>query len=153
METKICTKCKEEVSVERFRIKHGRKHNRSICKDCEAKQQREWRAKNVSRDKANKKAYYDRHPGIRYRERVRVKYKQLGLCPDAVCQFLDNHDGCCDICRKKSDKLHLDHNHVTNAIRGRLCNSCNTSLGKFKDSEALLLRAIEYLKQKPVVDS
>ena len=55
------------------------------------------------------------------------------------------HNGFCAICKIES-KLFIDHNHSSGSVRGLLCLSCNFGLGHFKDSEALLLSAIEYLK-------
>ena len=76
---------------------------------------------------------------------------------------LDDYEGMaksqnyrCAICHKeetaKSNKgfvkcLAVDHCHETGRIRGLLCQACNTALGKFKDDEALLKSAINYLKE------
>lgn len=56
---------------------------------------------------------------------------------------------CCDICGS-SDKLVLDHCHVTDKFRGWLCNECNTGLGKLGDSLDRAKRAVEYLEGKIV---
>jgi hypothetical protein len=40
----------------------------------------------------------------------------------------------------------LDHDHVTGAFRGFICDSCNTGMGKFRDNPDLMQRAIDYLK-------
>jgi len=50
----------------------------------------------------------------------------------------------CEICGS-STRLCIDHDHGTGAIRGRLCESCNYGLGKFKDSAARLMAAAKYL--------
>jgi hypothetical protein len=52
---------------------------------------------------------------------------------------------CCEICKKKSDKLFVDHDHDTNEIRDLLCNACNWGLGQFKDNPKYLLAAANYL--------
>lgn len=56
----------------------------------------------------------------------------------------------CEICGS-ADNLYLDHDHKSGDIRGTLCCACNSALGKFRDSEEILLRAIEYLKKKPLI--
>lgn len=43
--------------------------------------------------------------------------------------------------------LQVDHNHETKQVRDLLCHSCNTGLGKFKDSVELLEAATQYLKR------
>ena len=53
----------------------------------------------------------------------------------------------CDICGSVTKPLDLDHNHGTGKIRGFLCRSCNTALGKFQDSIQILEKAIVYLQK------
>jgi hypothetical protein len=53
--------------------------------------------------------------------------------------------GLCAVCKIKKAE-HIDHDHVTNKVRGLLCFTCNTSLGKMNDSIPILMRAIKYLK-------
>ena len=57
----------------------------------------------------------------------------------------------CCICNKRSivdvtAKIVLDHCHITGAARDWICDSCNTGLGRFKDSVSLLKDAIAYLQ-------
>jgi hypothetical protein len=50
----------------------------------------------------------------------------------------------CPICRR-APAVHVDHDHVTLAIRGVLCADCNTGMGQMRDNSWVLRRAIEYL--------
>lgn len=57
----------------------------------------------------------------------------------------------CPICRKTTipgltSKVVLDHDHRTGRVRGWICDSCNTGIGRFKDDVELLKSAIEYLE-------
>jgi len=57
----------------------------------------------------------------------------------------------CPICHKitipgLTSKVVLDHNHETGHIRGWICDSCNTGIGRFKDDITLLENAIKFLK-------
>jgi hypothetical protein len=57
----------------------------------------------------------------------------------------------CPICSKRTIagvtcRIVLDHNHTTGNIRGWICDSCNTGIGRFKDDIALLRRAIQFLE-------
>lgn len=59
----------------------------------------------------------------------------------------------CPICQKitipgLTSKVVLDHDHSNGRIRGWICDSCNTGIGRFKDDISLLERAIVYLKKK-----
>ena len=67
---------------------------------------------------------------------------QIGL---GVAQSLRSGTRTCDICGR-TQKLEVDHNHQTGAVRGVLCSRCNGALGQFCDNEELLLKAIAYLK-------
>lgn len=70
-----------------------------------------------------------------------------GITPEdyaAMCK----RDPICAICKRADKPLVVDHNHDTDKVRGRLCTNCNTALGKFGDSEEMLTRAIEYLKER-----
>ena len=57
----------------------------------------------------------------------------------------------CPICGKRtiagvSSKVVLDHDHQTGAIRGWICDSCNTGIGRFKDDIELIKSAIKFLE-------
>jgi hypothetical protein len=61
----------------------------------------------------------------------------------------EDNRGPCQICGRVpglADKGNAyDHDHSTGEFRGWLCFDCNTGLGKFKDSPALLQKAVDYL--------
>lgn len=57
----------------------------------------------------------------------------------------------CPICLKRTiagvtSKVVMDHNHKTGEIRGWICDSCNTGIGRFQDDTEILKRAIKFLK-------
>jgi len=70
--------------------------------------------------------------------------------------MLFKQDGCCAICgihhtiihEKTGKALHVDHCHTTGKVRGLLCFTCNSAIGKFKDNIDIIQSAIIYLKQK-----
>jgi hypothetical protein len=51
----------------------------------------------------------------------------------------------CEICQR-TQKLEVDHDHTTGAVRGMLCSRCNGALGQFCDSVEMLKLAIQYLE-------
>jgi hypothetical protein len=55
-----------------------------------------------------------------------------------------SQDGRCAICRRK-ERLVIDHDHSTGAMRGLLCYKHNAALGMFEDSPELMKAAVEYL--------
>ena len=57
----------------------------------------------------------------------------------------------CPICGKRTiagvtSKVVLDHDHRTGKVRGWICDSCNTGIGRFKDDTKLMKRAIRYVE-------
>jgi len=50
----------------------------------------------------------------------------------------------CDICGERI-KVCQDHDHRNHFIRGKLCRSCNLSLGIMKENKENLLNAVRYL--------
>ena len=57
----------------------------------------------------------------------------------------------CPICGKHTIagvtcNVDLDHDHRTGKIRGWICDSCNTGIGRFKDDIGLIQRAIKYVE-------
>lgn len=70
-----------------------------------------------------------------------------GLSPEQYEAMLDESGGRCALCGREA-KLHVDHNHETGKVRGLLCVTCNTGLGKLKVDRgiALLRQAISYIE-------
>ena len=59
-----------------------------------------------------------------------------GLTEDEYQELCRYQEGRCAIC-DTNRKLVVDHDHVTNKVRGLLCRYCNTSLGwyeRYKES-------------------
>ncbi len=58
----------------------------------------------------------------------------------------------CPICSKTTivgiSKVVLDHDHSTGKVRGWLCESCNTGIGRFDDDVGIVSKAIDWLNKK-----
>lgn len=67
---------------------------------------------------------------------------------NAISKYQRNR---CAICGTNSSVLHVDHDHVSNAVRGLLCGSCNRGLGLYKDLTEILQAAIDYLRMPPTM--
>jgi hypothetical protein len=55
----------------------------------------------------------------------------------------------CMICGEDSQRLAVDHDHGTGAVRGLLCGPCNMGLGSFRDRIEVLTAAMSYLQAPP----
>jgi len=130
---KQCAGCREEKPLEDFYKQPTYADGRQRwCKDCHKK-------RNPNLYKQDASSY--RHRTLRSR---------YGIGHDDYLKMLEDQDGGCVICFAQSDTqkhgvLCVDHNHETGEVRGLLCNSCNTSLGRMGDDPQRLLRAAQYL--------
>lgn len=125
-ESKVCTTCKKEKSIEEFsKNQYGKDYRilrRPVCKECYAKKIKI----NPKQKKDFEKTYPKPHLGEEF------------ICP---------------ICSRKFKRLHqndvvLDHSHKDGSVRGWICSSCNTSIGKFGDDPSILKKAIEWILKK-----
>lgn len=68
--------------------------------------------------------------------RQRAAYMRLyryGIAPETYDRLMVEQDGRCALCGVPDDKaprggLHVDHDHITNRVRGLLCIRCNAAL-------------------------
>ena len=121
-DTSWCVKCEKHLPVSFFSKNSGRPYLRTECNKC-----------------------------LNEMAKIRDYLRSRNAYPPDDYQ--------CPICTRKAEDVLglgartqklawvLDHCHETNEFRGWLCQSCNRSLGAFKDSVATLLRAIDYLEQ------
>ena len=79
--------------------------------------------------------------GISLAEYTELCIEQNGQC--AICQQPET-----EMRNGRIKALAVDHDHISGKIRGLLCSSCNTGIGKLKDSVELLQSAIRYLTDR-----
>jgi len=108
---------------------------------------KKYRAKNLDRIKQKSRDNYKKNPSL-YKER-RIKYK-YGMTYEDKEKIFQSQEGRCAICLKpfSMHELHIDHDHITNEVRGLLCPHCNTSLGLLKEDTDILKNMINYLESK-----
>ena len=115
------TKAYTEFAKNQASIK-GEVLRRPVCKKCYSKKK--------PINSKERRIYESNHPGPKIGEKF--------TCP--ICQK--------NIIRKFSNDVNLDHSHIDGKIRGWLCSSCNTSIGKFGEDVETLKRAIKWLKKE-----
>ena len=74
-------------------------------------------------------------------------WRRQGIDP-AAAEALHRAGGGCQICRRTDRRMHIDHDHATGLVRGRLCGPCNQAIGLLNDSPALLEAARKYLTKE-----
>ena len=81
-----------------------------------------------------------------------VRPDVYGLNLGRYNDILDAQRDCCAACGRgfryesRHDTPHIDHDHVTGAVRGLLCGGCNLAIGCLKDSALRALAAAHYLQ-------
>lgn len=151
---KQCSKCKQMKLYEEFHHDKNRKDNYAYwCKACanacnpEKERRYKDRRKQLWHSKPNDHpSKLKKYASNRLRRRAFV----YGITLDEFASLLASQGGACPICGVKfeslpSQNIHLDHCHVTNRIRGILCNKCNVLLGFAGDEPTRLLRAAAYI--------
>lgn len=150
-----CTRC-GETDLSKFGSK-GNGRPRATCRACTNIQNWESRQRVKARDPEK---YYQRRRRWTKETRLRrgpektaildrkTKLKMnYGMTLADFDALLLKQGDVCAICfgPKGARQWHVDHDHKTGAVRGILCNNCNTGLGLFKENQVSLARAIEYL--------
>ena len=145
--SRICKKCGVRKTPEEFHFTGDKTYRRRTCKRCAG---------------VMRKANLASKPPGEWEEHLRKSHlrRKYGISSEEFYKLLKSQEGRCSICRVEMDsttrqnapkKVQVDHDHKTGQVRGLLCFSCNTGLGKFRDSEELLHKAIAYLKDPPNV--
>ena len=133
---KICGACRKSKALDDF--PPNRKNRDGLntkCRECYNEYMRAWYQKN----------------GDTHRARVnsnRTRASKYGLTETQLVEMLGRFDGKCWLCKKRKAKA-VDHCHKSGTVRGVLCVSCNTSLGKLGDTVESLQAAIMYLQGTP----
>lgn len=73
---------------------------------------------------------------------------KYSMSPEEFAELRDAQHDACAICIKKFEKgriIHVDHDHVSGAVRGLLCRGCNQGIGMLEEDVETLQRAIDYL--------
>lgn len=148
MSKKACTKCGKVKDSEKdfypYRNRKGEPRVLPRCKDCSKAISTAWQREN--RDKVNQR---EREKGRTEEQKLQRRLKMYGLTEIEFVALEAAHQDLCAICKESLvEKSNIDHNHDNGAVRGLLCTKCNTGLGAFRDSPALLVRAALYLKDR-----
>lgn len=79
---------------------------------------------------------------------------RYGISPADYQKMYDEQRGMCAICDRcfaksgsRRVRLHVDHCHITERVRGLLCHRCNFAIGLLDDDPARLERAARYLRR------
>lgn len=116
---------------------------------------RAWRARpgNKEKEQLRRKEYR-----LRCKDKIRLSRREHALrCYNLTVEqynlLLEKQGYVCAICgtdkpggNRHSKHFHVDHDHVTGAVRGLLCCNCNRGLGILGDNADNIKRVLVYLE-------
>lgn len=155
-DTKLCKTCNKHLPLSEMK-RHGKNSDGSIrydpiCKHCvkltayDSRYQKDYRQRRKQDGKTHD-SEYARNARLKTQYGITAKqYDEMSEQQNHVCAICGCSETSLGTNTNKVRKLAVDHCHQSGKVRGLLCMSCNTALGKFKDSEQLLINAIKYLK-------
>lgn len=152
VDTKVCSSCKEELSIDSFGVSSGYKGGRrGQCNPCRSKKGlQRYRASPEAR-LAQKKARERNADRYREKDVWRHRERKYGLSKERFFEMLRIQGGACAICGTHDPKgafgvFCVDHCHETGVVRGLLCQSCNVAIGALGDTADSVQRAVDYLR-------
>lgn len=143
-----CTKCKSDKECSEFYPSTLRATTK-WCRQCMTTSARSWRQRNPEKERARVKASHHKYRAkISDTAKWRRLLKTYGVTKDQFVVMLARQEFCCAICNDSlinQPRVSVDHSHVTDKVRGILCNGCNRGIGLLKDNPAVLTRAAQYI--------
>lgn len=77
--------------------------------------------------------------------------KKYGISLNKYNEMLVSQNYKCEICEATVEEngklLAVDHSHVTNKVRGLLCNNCNVAIGFIKDDKEKAIKLAKYIEK------
>lgn len=144
--TKVCYLCNKRKPVKSFfKNAHSPDCLSSACKPCAKAKVADWLSVPENKVRHKRKS---RNHHLRMAHSITLEQYEA---------MLEAQGHACAICKAPNDPkrfLHVDHDHQCcpgnhscgKCVRSLLCYACNAGLGHFRDSPALLEKAVEYLK-------
>ena len=153
----ICVDCRVE-----FTYDHRKGPTRQRCDACTtarkravnaAKAQR-WRQQDPERQRAYSRRAHEKRkddPAFRQRKRDNELMRVYGITRAELDALRAAQGDACAICgggrTGPGTRLHIDHCHKSNRIRGLLCSKCNTAVGLLDDDPVRAEALAIYLRQ------
>jgi len=142
-EYRFCPKCKKDKPRSEYHSHKGNKDGlQSYCIECYGEIHRGYVKKHISKVQERRRRYFKNNKDLIEDKRIQSRH---GITSAERGGLLRKQDGLCAICKSKP-AIHIDHDHITNKVRGLLCNNCNTGLGMFGDNTSLMAAGIKYLE-------
>lgn len=149
---KICNICKISKPLDEFyKVPAGKFGVWAKCIICAKAKYKKYIEENKEHVKAiqtkSKEKRKLEKPNDKFYNFIRAEFQ---MTPDEYEAIRIKQNFKCALCNRSEfefkKRLHLDHCHSSNQVRGLLCSKCNMGLGLFKDNIEVLQKAIIYLQ-------
>lgn len=142
-QSKVCSACNTRKDFSLFsdnKTKKGSPDGKSyVCKSCDSTRHKKWKQENTDH--------------VLKLQRNNDLKNLYGISQEDYSLLLEKQEYKCAICGATSNKggmynkyFCVDHDHISNKVRGLLCHRCNVGLGCFSDKPELVRNALEYLE-------
>lgn len=140
------------VAIHETRTKSGHLRYEVECSDCGKIHLRD--AKHLKQGIKSAECVYYKPPNWSGLEKEDARLqREYGITQDQLNALIEFQDSKCGICLKAIGNtrasLNVDHDHKTGIVRGVLCSSCNTAIGRLGDNAEGIKRALYYLENTP----
>jgi hypothetical protein len=146
---KRCGTCGGTKPLEEFNVMRRSPDGRQArCRECQQRINREWKDRHRSLVNLSTREWARLNP-----ERAREHHflRRYGITLAQYEWLLRQQDGVCAICSQPcatGKNLAVDHDHVTGAVRGLLCDRCNHAIGSLEDDPGRADQAAAYLRAR-----
>lgn len=145
-----------------FAYEHLRGPTRQRCDECRDKRKavtdREKAKRYRERDPQRARDQWNKHNRKRLADPEHLRWKRedalrrsYGITQAEFNELLIQQGGVCAICKGERSGpgkvFHVDHDHLTQRVRGLLCHRCNTAIGLLNDDPERAEGVAAYLRK------
>jgi hypothetical protein len=120
----------------------------SRCIACNRSQCKTYASGNRPKRNARLRTWRKNNPAkARLGDRKKALQRNYGLTLEQAGELYERAGHKCEMCDGNA-RLCIDHCHTTGRVRGILCASCNTFIGRIENNSTLLAKLEAYLKTR-----
>jgi hypothetical protein len=156
---KKCTRAKaaEYRTTDCYKVAHKKYRESGQAQDIQRRYRKTPKGESIVRRQIEKQVCWNNTPEGKRKNKASWLQRRYGLSEEHHYQMWVNQKGKCDLCGKPIDyeKVQTEHNHISNALRGLTCRTCNLLLGYAYVDECgidILEKAINYVKRHERID-
>src|ERR1700678_3644221 len=140
-----CSQCRETLPFSEFYAKKGGKYG--IHSECILCCRERSRRSLASRKRRGEPIRRSKTKYAGHWKALQRGYAPCDLSLEERASIKKAHSGICEIDACLQLAVVIDHDHDTGKYRGMLCRNCNSGLGMFRDTPAVMRGAATYMER------